>query len=165
MDINRDWAILWLTKISSFWMISVSKLKSLLPTVVLKQKASFQCLLLFACSKTNLVTSVPPLPFPQPLVVLAQLPHAPLPPAQPSCGIIGVIFRFANSAAELLPSREWVHGGAGTEVLAVSSMLWSPEEATQEWISTPRNIHRGRNGGPESSWCLSQTTQCWNPNS
>lgn len=88
-------------KIASFWIIFVSKLKSLATNHHFETECHFLVTnLLFACRRTHSITSFPLLPFPWTLLVLDQLPHAPLPLSWPSCDIIDVIFRFANSAAE-----------------------------------------------------------------
>ena len=79
-------------KIISLWIISVSKLKSLATDGHFETECCFWVtVLFFACSSPCPLTRVPPPPH-----SLAQLP-----PGQPSCGIIGVIFRFANSATKV----------------------------------------------------------------
>ena len=79
-------------KIISLWIISVSELKSLATDCHFETECHFSVtVLFFACSSPCPLTSFPP-----PFHSLAQLP-----PGQPSCGIVGVIFRFANSATEV----------------------------------------------------------------
>lgn len=120
---------------------------------------------LFRWLQQSSYDSFPPSLFPKPDPVLAPTASCPLPPAWSSCDIMGVIFRFANSAPKAASfwkaSPQWSWDGS----------FDSPFRALTTWVRPPRlsecppPFHRRRYWGPKRSRCLSQITQLWNPNS
>lgn len=123
----------WFTQNISLWVISVSKLKSLATIRHFETEWHFLVTkLVFACSRTCPQFPLCPFHSLQPNFLVDHFPQSGL-----AVTLLMLYLAFQSRQPSLLPSGQWVHGGAGTEVSTVPSMGDNPRQPPKAELAPP----------------------------